>query len=72
MRVFFHIVGTTETIRDEDGLDVEVDGLCAAVARDVRELLGEFSEEVRRGWELHVTDETGTVLCRIPLDGPDH
>jgi hypothetical protein len=69
MRVFFHIVGQSEAIRDEDGLDVDVDGLCAAVARDVRELLREFPEEVRRGWELHVTDEAGTVLCRIPLDG---
>lgn len=72
MRVFFHIVGPTETIRDDDGLDVAVDGLCAAVARDVHELIQEFPEDVRRGWQLHVTDEAGTVLCRIPLDGAHH
>jgi hypothetical protein len=72
MRVFFHIVGPTETIRDEDGLDVDVDGLCAAVARDVSELIREFPEEVRRGWQLHVTDEAGTVLCRIYLEDAHH
>jgi hypothetical protein len=72
MRLYFHLVDGAETIRDEEGVDVEGSGVAEAVARDVAELWREFSDEDRKGWQLHVADETGSVLFTIPLDGRTH
>ena len=73
MRVFFHLVDGSDSILDREG--VEVDGpsdIREAVVRDVGELFREFSAEDRHGWRLHVTDEAGSLLLAIPLDGGAH
>jgi hypothetical protein len=72
MRLFFHLVDSGETIRDQEGVEIEGRGLSEAVAREVAELWREFSDEDRKGWQLHVADETGSVLFTIPLDGRVH
>ena len=72
MRLYFHLVDGAETIRDEVGVEIEGGGLSGVVAREVAELWREFSDEDRKGWRLHVADETGSVLFTIPLDGRRH
>ena len=72
MRMFFHLVDGAETIHDEEGIEVEGGGLSEAVAREVAELWREFSDDERKGWRLHVANETGSVLFTIPLDGGIH
>jgi hypothetical protein len=72
MRLFFHLIDGAETIPDEEGVDIEGSGLAEAVAREVGELWREFSDDERKGWRLHVADETGSVLFTIPLDGRLH
>jgi hypothetical protein len=69
LRIFFHLVGRTAVIPDTEG--VEVDDLGAAravISREIGELMLKFPEEDRRGWQLRVTDGTGTVLFAVPLD----
>jgi hypothetical protein len=59
-------------IRDDEGVVIEGSGLAEAVAREVAEFWREFSDEDRKGWRLHVADETRSVLVTIPLDGRLH
>jgi hypothetical protein len=69
LRIFFHLVGRTAVIPDTEG--VEVDDLGAAravIAREIGELMRELPHEDRDGWQLRVTDGTGTVLFTVPLD----
>jgi hypothetical protein len=72
MRLFLHLVDGAETIRDGDGVVIEGSGLAEAVAREVAEFWREFWDKDRKGWRLHVADETGSVLFTIPLDGRLH
>jgi hypothetical protein len=69
MRIFFDLVDNTDTIPDNDGVEVE-DGIEIrhAITREVSELMREFSADDRRGWQLRVKDETGGVLFTIRLD----
>ena len=69
MRIFFDLIDKTDAIRDKDGLEVEdTSEIRQAIAREVAELMREFSAEERRGWQLKVKDEAGDVLFTIPLD----
>lgn len=69
MRIFFHLVGRTAVIPDTEGVEVDDLGVVrTAIAREIRELMREFSEDDRRGWQLRVTDDTGAVLLTVPLD----
>jgi hypothetical protein len=71
LRIFFHLVGQTAVIPDTEGVEVDYLGaLRAAIACEIGELMREFSEDERRGWQLRVTDEAGTVLFTVSLDAP--
>ena len=69
MRIFFHLVDRTAVIPDTEGVEVDdLGAVRAAIACEIRELMQEFLDDDRRGWELRVADETGTVLFTVPLD----
>jgi hypothetical protein len=69
LRIYFHLVGRTAVIPDTEGVEVDELGAArAAIAREIRELMQEFPEDERRGWQLRVTDDAGAVLFTVPLD----
>jgi hypothetical protein len=69
LRIYFHLVGRSATIPDTEGVDVDDLGeVRAAIAQEVGQLMREFPEDDRRGWQLRVTDEAGEVLFTVPLD----
>jgi hypothetical protein len=73
MRVYFHLVDGSDSILDREGVEVDTpNDIREAVVRDVSELFREFSAEDRHGWRLHVTDEAGSLLLAIALDGRAH
>jgi hypothetical protein len=69
LRIYFHLVGRTAVIPDTEGVEVDELGAArTAIAREIRELMQEFPEDERRGWQLRVTDDAGSVLFTVPLD----
>jgi hypothetical protein len=71
MRCYFHLVKQTETIPDEEGIEVLdlFQGRQAAL-RAAEELLREDKEAAAAayGWRLDVSDASGDVLFSIWLD----
>lgn len=66
--VFFNCSSPGHILRDRRGL--AVDDLAEAFAHAdgfVRSLLMKPNAEDWRGWELHVTDKTGTEIFTIPF-----
>lgn len=71
MRLYFHLQNGTETIRDEDG--VEVSDVAAAKAEALNTIRDMRSAEDRKqpdwaGWKLAVADESGALLFSLDVD----
>jgi len=68
MRVFFHLVDGTETIRDEEG--VEVSGLDEAQTQAlhaIRELRASDAARDWGAWRLEASDQAGSLLFSLNL-----
>ena len=69
MRIFLHRVGRSVTGPDTEGVEVDDPGAVrAAIAREIGELIREFPEDDRRGWQLRVADQAGEILFTVPFD----
>ena len=73
MRVYFHLRKETETIRDENGVEVrDVDGARAEALNTILEMriAGDQEPADWAGWKLEVVDASGAVLFSLDLDAP--
>jgi hypothetical protein len=71
MRLHFHLVNGTETIRDEEGIEVaDLDAAKAEALNAIREMRGEQDTEPHRWahWKLAAADETGAFLFSLDVD----
>ena len=71
MRIFFHLVSASETIQDEEGVEVSrVEEAEAEAARIVREAQGNgAARRESAGWRLEARDGSGTLLFSFDLGG---
>jgi hypothetical protein len=73
MRLFFHLLDGSETVLDEEGVEVDDPNEALKVAWNaVQELIGERGAGAVQDWTLNVSDAAGTVLFSIPFDGFRH
>ena len=75
MHCYFHLVHTHERILDETGIEVsDLEAAHYQAIKAIQELrLESDADEIDwSGWQLEVTDHTGTVLLSIPLDTAQH
>jgi hypothetical protein len=71
LRYFFHLVGHSETICDEDGLelpDPEEARLAALSAIEAVQREDPDAVEDWRGWRLNVVEASGALVFSIALD----
>ena len=75
MRCYFNLTNGTETIRDDEGVEV----LCLNEAlthahKAIKELRGEdpMSACGWQGWQLNMVDSYGLTLASLRLDEPSH
>ena len=71
MRIFFHLVSASETIQDEEGVEVSrVEEAEAEALKVVREAEGNgIGQRESAGWRLEARDESGTLLFSFDLGG---
>ena len=71
MRIFFHLVSASETIQDQEGVEVSrVEEAEAEALKLVREAQGNGSGlRQSAGWRLEARDESGTLLFSFDLGG---
>ena len=71
MRIFFHLVSASETIQDQEGVEVSrVEEAEAEAMKLVREAQGNGSGlRQSAGWRLEARDESGTLLFSFDLGG---
>jgi hypothetical protein len=71
MRVYFHLVSGSETIRDEEGVEVSrVEDARAEALKVVREAQGNGAElGESAGWRLEARDDRGALLFSFDLGG---
>ena len=68
MRVFFHLVDGTETIRDEEGVDVsDVDHAETQALHAIRELRASDAARDWGAWRLEASDQAGSLLFSLNL-----
>jgi len=73
MRCFFHLTNSSETIRDDQGVEApNVETVRRLALQAVHELQQESDHvgEEWHGWQLDVVDSDGALLLSIPLDTP--
>ena len=70
MRVLFHLMDESETIRDEEGVEVSDLDEAKAEARNAIQELREKDAAARdwAGWKLQASDEKGALLFSLRLD----
>ena len=71
MRVYFHLVSGSETIRDEEGVEVSrVEDARAEALKVVREAQGDGAAlRESAGWRLEARDYRGALLLSFDLGG---
>jgi hypothetical protein len=71
MRVYFHLVSGSETIRDEEGVEVSrVEDARAEALKVVREAQGNGAAlRESAGWRLEARDDGGALLFSFDLGG---
>ena len=63
MRLYFHLLNGTETIRDEEGIEVtDLDTAKAEALNAIRDMQGEQKPHDWASWSLAVADESGAQL----------
>ncbi|MBZ6078368.1 DUF6894 family protein [Microvirga puerhi] len=75
MRCYFNLVDGHARILDHDGIEVlDLDQARVQALKAIEELLEEDGEMADdwRNWTLEVTNESGTILFSIPLNGILH
>ena len=64
MRFFFHVIGNGKSVRDDEGELLasaeEAQAHAAEIAYDLR-------HDDFKGCQIHVTDETGQEIARVPM-----
>ena len=70
MRVFFHLKDASETIRDEEGVEVSDLNDAKAEARNAIQELRENDAAARdwAGWKLEASDQEGALLFSLRLN----
>ena len=71
MRLYFHLQDGTETIRDEDGVEVPDVAVARAEAlRTIHEMRREHAARLHdwTGWKLAVADDSGAVLFSLDVN----
>ena len=71
MRCYFKLVGSDQTITDEEGLEVADVNEAHALARGaITEMIQEDAAEIARwrGWVLEARDASGTALFTMGFD----
>jgi hypothetical protein len=71
MRCYFKLVGSDQTITDEEGLEVADVNEAHALARGaITEMIQDGAAEIARwrGWVLEARDASGTVLFTMVFD----
>ena len=71
MRLFFHLQNGTETIRDEDGVEVsDLDAARAEALNTIRDMRDEEDGEPHdwSAWRLAVVDSSGSLLLSLDMD----
>jgi hypothetical protein len=70
MQVHFNLVNGSESIQDEEGIEVsDVDHAKAEALKVIQEMRSEKGAEPRdwAGWRLAATDQSGTLLFLLDL-----
>jgi hypothetical protein len=71
MRCYFHVINGSARIMDDIGIDVsDVDHARTEATKAVLEMRAQDPQLARESacWALSVTDESGVVLFKIPLN----
>ena len=71
MRCYFKLVGSDQTITDEEGLEVaDADEARTLAHEAITEMLQERAAEIARwrGWVLEARDASGTALFTMDFD----
>ena len=71
MRLYFHLQNGTETIRDEDGIDVsDLDAAKAEALNTIQDIRDEQDGQPHdwSAWKLAVVDGSGALLLSLNLD----
>ena len=74
MRYFFNLVNCHELIPDAEGIELADAKAAAMIAyKTIQELRSEDPSQAHAwpGWNLEITDASGRLIERIPLDAPD-
>jgi hypothetical protein len=70
MRLYFHLQDGTETIRDEDGIEVSDVAVARAEAlRTIQDMRREHAARLHdwTGWKLAVADDSGAVVFSLDV-----
>ncbi len=68
MRVFFHLMDGTETIRDEEGVEVsDLDEARMQALDAIREIRASDAARDWGAWRLEASDQAGSLLFSLNL-----